>query len=142
MALIVIMTTYITTKMNQLSIFLIDRDQSNLNDYQQSLDARGYNNVSIFNRATETAIYLANQPDVVFLGNNLGYELAIELLKCFRSVYPDTDVILLPCTQPQEDMMPGAKRYADRQAKPKYIVDYILCVLDRLSISKSYRQSG
>jgi len=126
--------------MNQLNIFLIGKDQSLLDNYQQGLNAHGYN-VTVFNRATETSIYLSPLPDVVFLGANMGYELSIELMKCFRSASPKTEVIILPYMQTQDNVASLAKRYTgSAESNAIYTIDYILCVLEPLSELKRYIQ--
>jgi len=120
--------------MSQLNIFLIDRDQSLLNQFMLSLDASGYYNVNAFDRVTNSEIYLSReQPDVVFLGANLGYGLSMELLKCFRSVYPDTSVILMPDTEAEQNMM---RIVNSTETKVEKLTRYMLCVLDRLSAVK------
>lgn len=135
MASIVIIASQINNNMSQLNIFLIDKDQSLLNNFKQNLDASGYNQVSAFNRATDSDIYLSRQqPDVVFLGNSLGYGLSMELLKCFRSVYPDTNVILMPDAESDRNMMRIANSV---ETKAEKLANYMLCVLDRLAAVKS-----
>lgn len=125
--------------MEQLNIFLIDKDQASLDKYQLYLIAQGYKNVNIFNRATEYAIYMEHRPDIVFLGNSLGYELGIELLKSFKSVYPDTDVILLPGPEYKGETLVMTNHYNQSLSeKQEHILNYITCVLDRAVVVRKF----
>jgi DNA-binding NtrC family response regulator len=129
--------------MEQLNIFLIDKDQVSLDSYQLFLNQQGYKNVTIFNRATEYALYMEHRPDIVFLGNSLGYELGIELLKSFKSVYPATDVILLPGPEYKGETITTTNyEFRILAGKTDHILNYITCVLDRMTVVRKFLQQS
>jgi DNA-binding NtrC family response regulator len=122
--------------MNHLKIFIIDHSQANLDSYQQYLVGKGFSQVSVFNNHNQAAMYLEQRPHIVFLGNSLGYQLGLELLRDFKKVDPDTDVILLPG--------PGSAGHLDdMQQTDDYVLDYMITVLVKLStIKKLLRKSA
>lgn len=126
--------------MDQLNILLIDKDQSTLTKYQQLLQVYGYSNMKVIKYNTDADVLSASQPDVVFLGNKLGYEMGMQLLKLFRSIYPGTDVILLPGFQYQHDMQISHYRINDVSVKTDHILDYIISLLDRLTVIKRFNK--
>ncbi|MES2277075.1 MAG: response regulator [Bacteroidota bacterium] len=118
--------------MDALNIFLVDNDQYNLNLYRQYLGSQGYDEVSIFNNSTEYTIYMDHRPNVVFLGNNLGQKLGLELLKSFKSVDPEIEVILLPDAS-----------HTTNGDMDSYVLDYMTGVLSRIRvINKSFGRNA
>ncbi|QKJ29032.1 response regulator [Mucilaginibacter mali] len=124
--------------MDTLNIFLVDNDQYNLNLYRHFLGSLGYANVNIINNRTEHTIYMDEKPDLVFLGNSLGQRSGLELLKSFRSVDPEIEVVMLP--QPEHKV--SAANYG---GVDNYVLDYMSAIVDRAARVNTYgymRQSA
>lgn len=117
--------------MEALNIFLIDNDQHNLNLYRQFLATMGYVNVNVINNRTEHTIYMDEKPDLVFLGNSIGQRSGLELLKSFRSVDPEIDVVMLP--QPEHKVSPANFGGVDN-----YVLDYMSAIVERAASANAY----
>lgn len=129
--------------MNQINIFLVDNDHLSVNLYRAHLNNQGYTDIRSFTTGFDCMNNLFLNPDVIFLGSNLGYDLSLELLRRIKSYNADIDVILLPGPGQEESLTYQSKRIHSFVKKYDYVLDYITCVLDRLSVVKKYyRQSA
>lgn len=117
--------------MEALNIFLVDNDQYSLNLYRQYLATLGYLNVNLINNRTEHTIYMDEKPHLVLLGNTIGQRSGLELLKSFRSVDPEIDVVMLP--QPEHKVSTANFGGIDN-----YVLEYMTAIVERASRANAY----
>jgi DNA-binding NtrC family response regulator len=124
---------------NQLKVFLVDENISNLNKYAYHMESDRLLNVRTFTNSNSCIANLSVQPDIVFLAYGTCTKTGLQIIHQIKNFNPGINVVLLPGTEYLRSLalIDSAKGRSSYSQQTDYLMEYMDLILDRMTTGAS-----